>query len=507
MKSEKGRLATAGLESRQPHSSIDFSVNVISAFIYCDFTLSIGGLKVASRLPIVVVVALFALPFAMPFASADGMMHYYSSVYDDWNLSAEETQYGMINYVDGEERFMLTIRVDSDSLEVADRAVWMFAIPADSNAIDIDLMPAVTELNGETVGDLARKELCSNLLLGYGTQLYPILMLPLFGTMDSPLVLSGGYRDSMGGGVEVTQHVESSGLTAEVVSTAYADAFESYLQDRELYLDDATDSLIAEYIGQNYSFIVSWISDMDQFRDEGVLQYDRSTESYYYELGLYSVFPTDRIFYPMRLTSIYGETVVPMMLQILGHVEPDASAFDYRELDIAVRHSVDNHYYVQSGLSEFFASDEQTIDPSGDVMLDVEYTEVVIMAPSERLEADLWMVPSSSAALDVQQWIRDNGFIAATMIIIGLSAMTGVIAGAVVFAHHRPVLWKFAALGLANLLTIVGLWLVARKLEVETTMTRSESPIPSVSYRSDFLFMYTFVFITSISCVLFTLWR
>ncbi|HUV61241.1 MAG TPA: hypothetical protein VMW71_03625 [Thermoplasmata archaeon] len=464
-----------------------------------------------TRLPIVVVAALFALPLAMPLASADGMMHYYSSVYDDWNLSAEETQYGMINYVDGEERFMLTIRVDSESLDLADAAVWMFAIPADSDTIDIDLMPAVTELNGETVADLARKELCSNLLLGYGTQLYPILMLPLFGAVDSPLALSDGYRGllSTGGDVEVTQHVESSGLTAEVVSTTQADALESYLEDRELHLDDAADSLIAEYIGQDYSFIISWISDMEQFRDEGVLQYDHSTESYYYELGLYSVFPTDRIFYPLRLTSIYGETVVPMMLQILGHVEPDDSAFDYGKLGIAVRHSVDDRYYiyVSQELSEFFTSDAQTIDPYGDFMLDVKYTEVVITAPSEQLEVDLWMVPTSSASLDVQQWIQENGFVTATMVIIVLSVMTGVIAGIIVFGQHRPVLWKFAALGLANLLTIIGLWLVARRLEIERTMTRSEIPLSSRQYRSDFLFVYTFVFIVSITSVLFVLWR
>jgi len=462
---------------------------------------------VVTKLPIVVVAALFALPLAMPLASADGMMHYYSSAYDDWNLSAEETQYGMINYVGGEERFMLTIRVDNESLDLADVAVWMFAIPADSDTIDIALMPAVTELNGETVADLARKELCSNLLLGYGTQLYPILMLPLFGAVDSPLVLSDGPRFSTDGGVEVTQHVESSGLTAEVVSTTQADALESYLEDRELHLDDAADSLIAEYIGQDYSFIISWISDMEQFRDEGVLQYDHSTGSYYYELGLYSVFPTDRIFYPMRLTSIYGETVVPMMLQILGHVEPDGSTFDYGKLDIAVRHCVDDHYYVSQGLSEFFTSDARTIDPYGDVMLGVEYTEVVITAPSEQLEADLWMVPASSASLNAQQWIQDNGFVTATMIIIVLSVMTGMIAGIIVFGHHRPILWKFAALGLANLLTIIGLWLVARRLEIERTMTRSEIPLSSRKYRPDFLVVYTFVFVVSITFVLFVLWR
>lgn len=455
------------------------------------------------RLSIVVAVAaLFAFPLIMPLASADGMMQYHSSVYDEWNLSAEETQYGMINYINGEERFMLTIRIGSESLNDADRAVWMFALPADADAVDIGLMPAVTELDGEKISDLARRELCSNLLLGYGTQLYPIMMLPLLGAGDrSSLLMRDGYSDE----VEVSQHVEAYGFTSEVVSTMYADALDAYLQDRDLLLDEAAYSLMSEYVGQGYSFVVSWISDMGQFLDEAVLQIDRSTGEYYYELGLLSTFPTDRIYYPMRLTSIYGETVVPMMLQILGYVEPDDTAFDYGKLDIAVERKVTEHYYVPSGLSQFFASDGQTTDL--EYMSDVEYTEVVIMVPSEQLEADLWMVPASSVTLDLQYWVRDNGFVAATLIIVGLSAATGVIAGALVFAHYRPVLWKFAVLGLANLLTIFGLWVVSSKLEVEKTMTKSEIPATSSPYRSDFLVVYTFVFIVSMSSVLLVLWR
>lgn len=459
-----------------------------------------------NRLPLAMVVsALFVLPMMAPLASADGMMHYYSDVYDDWNLSAEETQYGMINFVNGQERFMLAIRIDDDSLRLASRAVWMFALPADASTVHVSLMPSVTELEGEDLGETASKELCSNLLLGYGTQLYPIIMLPLIGSTDHNSLLYGSRTPE---DVEVSQHVESYGLTVEVVSTENADALDAYLEDCGLYLDSLSYSLITEYVGDEYSFVVSWISDVDQFLIEATPQYDHISESSYYELGLLSTFPTDRIFYPMRLTSVYGSAVVPMLLQVIGCVEPDDDAFDYDGLDIALEYKVEDNYYVSAQLSPFFTSDQLSDAPDGYayVVRDLRYTEVVITVPSDQLKADLWMVSTSASAANLQSWVLDNGLATAIMIVLALSATSGIIAGALVFAPYRPILWKFGALGLANVLTIIGLWLVARKVEFERTFTKSEIPVLNSPYRSDFLVVYTFAFFVSMSFVLLLLW-
>ncbi|MCU0860685.1 MAG: hypothetical protein MUE55_08900, partial [Thermoplasmata archaeon] len=424
-------------------------------------------------------------------------------VYDDWSLSAEETQYGMINYVDGVERMLLAIRVDADSLATADQAVWIFTVPGDAGEVGVDLMPGVTELNGEPYSDLAQREFCTNLVLGYGTQLYPALLLPFMDhTYPGPLL-----RDYFGDGyyVEVTAHVESHGLTVEVVSAQHAADLEAYLLSLGLVLDAASYSLVGGYLGDDFAFVISWISDLDQFREEVSLQYDHETEDYYYELGLFSEFPTDRLFYPLRLTSVYGETTVPMLLQVLGFVEPDGAAADYDALGIAVEHKVHHIYRVPTELSPFFAEDgSEATEPY--YLFDVRYTEMVIEAPSDLLEADLWMVPASSAALDVQTWVLGNGFLAGMLVIIGLSSMSGVVAGALVFAPHRPVLWKFALLGIANLLTVVGLWLVSMKLEVERTMTRSDIPVQAKPYRTDFLVVFSFVFVVSMSMVLMAFW-
>ena len=376
----------------------------------------------------------------------------------------------------------------------------MFALPAAAGSVDVDLMPAVDEFGGRTLGDVASRGIGSDLLLGFGTQLYPLAMIPFMeaASDQGPLPMDGGdYRAD----VDVAQHLESRGLTVEVVSTEHADALQTYLQDRGLHFEDAALSLIVEYIGLEYSFVVSWISDVYEFTMEVPRQFDPETQSYYYELGLFSTFPTDRVFYPMRLTSVYGETVVPMMLQVIGHVEPDEEGDDYGGLRMSVRHMVEDYYYVRSDLSVFFEG-----YGSGSILTDIDYTEVVITSPSEDLTADLWMVPASSTSLDIQYWLRDNTMFVAVAVIVGMSSLTGVVAGAIVFAHYRPVFWRFAALGLANLLTIVGLWIAIWASEPERTMVRSEIPAPPSPYRTDFLVLYTFIFVFSLGSLVMVLW-
>lgn len=451
-----------------------------------------------------VILTILAFPVTMPLASADGMTHVYDDIYDDWSLSAEETQYGMINYIGDFERMLLAIRVDVDTLAGADQAVWIFTVPGDADLVDIALMPAVLELQGEPYADLVQRELCSNLVLGFGTQLYPAIALAFAPSMDPRLMLPR-YSEGTDTGIEVAAHVESLGLTMEVISAQNADALDAYLLDLGLVLDGESYSLIGEYIGGDFAFVVSWISDVDQFREDVPTQYDSTTEEFYYEIGLFAEFPTDRVFYPLRLTSVYGERTVPMLLQVLGFVEPDEDAADYGPLEMSVVRKVAGYYHVSAELSPFFTADGSG-SPQGFLLENVEYTEVVISAPSESLEADLYMVPASSAALDMQTWVLDNGFIAAMLIVMGFSSMSGVIAGALVFAPHRPVLWKFALLGLANVLTIVGLWLVSAKLEVERTMTRSDIPVPAKPHRADFLVVFSFVFVVSMGVALMALW-
>ena len=169
---------------------------------------------------------------------------------------------------------------------------------------------------------------------------------------------------------------------------------------------------------------------------------------------------------------------------------------------LPLEHKVDSSYYVSSDQRDFFVGMGVAIDPDGELLKNVEYTDIVITVPSSQLETDLWMVPASSATLDAHRWIIDHGFLAAAMMIIGLSMLTGVVSGAMVFAGHRPVLWKFGVLGLANVFTIIGLWIAARKLEFERTMTRSTLTLDGFEYRVDFVVLYTILFVTSITIIL-----
>jgi hypothetical protein len=196
-----------------------------------------------------------------------------------------------------------------------------------------------------------------------------------------------------------------------------------------------------------------------------------------------------------------------MRLQIVGHVEPDEDEDDYGALRITVNHKIQEQYTFARDMYQFFTDGYTDETERLWTIYDLEYTEMTVTVQSTELDADLWMVPASSATLDLQLWVLDNSFLAAALTIIGLSVMTSVVTGVCVFSGYRPVLWKFAALGLANVLTIFGLWAVVRYLEVERTFVRSPAVAISASpYRTDFVVLYTFMFLVVLSAVLMVFW-
>jgi len=89
--------------------------------------------------------------------------------------------------------------------------------------------------------------------------------------------------------------------------------FSNYIDEKNVSLTEDALTIIENYIGKNYSFVISWISDVEQFREKYIIEeYDFNYWGVdYYEpffmLGVSINFTTDKIYYPLKLTSIYGE--------------------------------------------------------------------------------------------------------------------------------------------------------------------------------------------------------
>jgi len=72
--------------------------------------------------------------FLTSIADADGCI--FIPTVDQWMVSYEEKQIGIINYENGRERLTLVIDIKNSSLN-ANEAFWLFPVPGNKN-IDID---------------------------------------------------------------------------------------------------------------------------------------------------------------------------------------------------------------------------------------------------------------------------------------------------------------------------------------------------------------------------------
>lgn len=164
------------------------------------------------------------------------------------------------------------------------------------------------------------------------------------------------------------------------------------------------------------------------------------------ELGIFITFPTDKIYFPLLPTSIYGSTKIPINIFVLDHVEPQT----YQDIKSYVK----SDYYVSSytstlNLESFYGN----IDTRN-----MKYTKIQILdAPSKYFTDDLWF--NKGAPLNVgfasliYSALSEQPLISGIVIILLISALTGALAGFLVFKNWK----KYALIGLTNIFSIIGL--------------------------------------------------
>ncbi|MCX6658379.1 MAG: hypothetical protein NTY62_06820, partial [Euryarchaeota archaeon] len=272
-----------------------------------------------------VVAIIVTLPALAIPSAGDGMVSVHvPDAYERWGLAKEHTQFGLVNLENGVEQMIVAINVDAYQLRLGDRAVWLFPVPSAPQNVSIEMLPEVPSFQGERLSKMVEDSLGTDLLMVCSSQIYPLVfVLPfLAGTgVTYSLLPKTGLGDNGVGdnGVDVYEHIEKFGMTTEVIGTESNTSLDAYLQGKDLSLPAITAPAIETYIGEDFSFILSWISDTEQFFGNNTpLRGDDG--SLYYSLGVWISFPSEKLFYPLRLTSVYGEDAPPMLLQVVGFV-------------------------------------------------------------------------------------------------------------------------------------------------------------------------------------------
>lgn len=237
----------------------------------------------------------------------------------DLVLVEEKSQQAYINYVGGREKLIIAADIEESSSDI----FWIIPVPSKSEDVNVDITSQLPYFIGDDVKSKVNLKLSNALensyFLGFATQIWPIpvglLSINMSGSMSSGDVKSFSIGDS----ISVDSHIEKAGMVSETITAKNGEAIYDYLSQKGFNVQRGRVEEINSYIKENYSFVVSWIAN-----NENVGQ-----------RGIYINFPTDKIYYPLILTSAYGDSKLPIIIRVLGYVKPEifSSIKPYTKVD------------------------------------------------------------------------------------------------------------------------------------------------------------------------------
>jgi hypothetical protein len=470
----------------------------------------------------IIVFFTLAVLLAPCFSLADGGMINFDPYSGRWDYSDETNQQAFINYENGTEKMILSVGV-GDLNE--GKTMWIFPVPADPSKVVVDVVTKLPNLRGEEISEKAQSNLDDAKKWLQATQLFALPWVfasrSTLGTSDGfgatslpSSSLGGSFKSALRPDVVVYEHLEKEGLTSEIVTARTAEGFDEYFSKKGLKIDANSIPVLQNYIGKEYSFVVSWIERKDfvltrddieeiinsmwsgsgaylderaqanklvqelnikypGFSDKAIRSSSKDTKLEFTEnemndfkrgikdqpeilklldngknqKGVFVSFPTDKIYFPLMPTSVYGSKIVPAEIRIMGHVTPDVFS--------DIKSFTKTEYYWDESIQfdkelKAFYSGQGT---------DINYTKIEINAPSKFFTNDLWVKNSASLKTYYQLFFAKQFWLIVLFLIIICSALAGWLTGWLVFREWKGKerLKKFGLIGLANCLTILGL--------------------------------------------------
>jgi len=387
----------------------------------------------------IILMFLLALVLIPSLALADGMIIPHLPPYEPIE---ENEQIAAINYQNGLQKMIIAVNFEMKDIS---EAAWIFPVPANPNKVVIDVVSGFPQFYGYNVIEKTKSDIDNIVSVSQLTQIYPAFLYFPIGRVYTGTVSMVEEKAFVAGegvpSVTVYEHLEKEGLTVEIVTAKTGEALYWYLNNRGYTLPAGSIPVLDDYIGEDYTFVITWVSSPTLISEE-YYPY-RRISPYIRQPGIFVTFPTDKIYFPMIPTSVYGSKKIPIRIYLMGFVTPEVSG--------ETKTYTTTNYYVQESyntweLSEFFGDRTQN-----------EYTRVDIYVPSKYLTDDLWFKQEAPAkasyALVLYSIVSKHWLLSEIIFILFVSALTGALTGKVVFGEMK----KYALVGLSNLFTIIGL--------------------------------------------------
>jgi len=408
--------------------------------------------------------AIFALILIMPgFALADGMI---IRPHDDrWDYDSETNQEALINYENNTEKMILSIGLQNSENE----QLWLVPLPSQPEKVVVDVTESFPRLSGEDVFKKAKANVVDIRKILSVTQFYPFPFLNWYsqgGSYDGGIVSMSAVKENTTTEQDVTvyEHIEKEGIISEIITAKTANGLYDYLKNKNLKIEKGSIPVIDNYIGKDFSFVASWLSPQNlptptptpiPLEEESGSQKTTAESSIvppYYapQRGLSLTFNTDKIYFPLLPTSVYGSETVPATIRVLGFVTPEI----YQDIKnyATTKYYFQENKYVLQDFKNFY---------NGDYAGSLKYTKIDIKAPSKFLTADLWINNSQPANTSYAILMAKSGwnlfFLGVALLLIA-SYLAAILIGLIVFRGLRnKKIFKFGLSGLFNLFTLIGL--------------------------------------------------
>ncbi|MBU1120826.1 hypothetical protein KJ660_03010 [Candidatus Micrarchaeota archaeon] len=437
-----------------------------------------------------------------PLALADGGL--WIRDIDRWNLYDQQLQLASIDYKDGYQNMLIQINIDDEVH--GDTAVWIFPVPAPPEKVAIDVTKGYPIFEGRNIKERLTSTVSgmSFLYAFYSTFPFSLVLIPLFTTMGS----SGTYASSrfneeynmlfhtMDGGVTVHEVIEKMGITTELITTIDATSLSNYLTSKGLDLPESSKEIMNEYIGKDYSFVVSYINDIDKFKRWST---NTAAPSYYgyndsgrlWRGNIMSVslrFPTDKVFYPLRLTSVYGSKSIPMEINVAGHVSP--------ELYPEIKTGSEITYNENTSSSSYYEGYKT-------------FTKIKLNAPSKYFVKDLWISGMTPINVGWADFLINFPWLWGIVFYALLSCISSLAAGLFAFKEDFQKIGrnKLFFFGLFNFLTIVAFSVATWQLKTKTLDPKIKADLKKkgveVSVKDNRKFVFVGLFIVIFLCLTF----
>ncbi|PKK89143.1 MAG: hypothetical protein CVV64_15665 [Candidatus Wallbacteria bacterium HGW-Wallbacteria-1] len=355
---------------------------------------------------------------------------------DGWNMAAEKRQKCAISLSDGRQRMIL--QVDYKSSADAGKKLWVFPVPGKAPMITLNLVKGFPVFYGDNLLEMADGASLVPVVISGFVSAGPIYFYHYLLYFSRYFrTISGGVK---GGGFKVHERVEKYGFISELISLKSQDGLKNYLEHKAIVLPEKIADLMNSYIGSDFCFVFTWInpavirkpyqmSNYERFADFSPPTEEAVISSFEtllpisdgkmvdHEISIFLEFPSDKVFFPLKLTSVYGEDIIPIEIDYVGYLKAELPSWisGFASVDHFFNSGRPN-FYMGTTINFFRGQDSDNANIKSKFLAGKSfsesrrYTRILIKAPSSKYADDLRINCEPAVSAGISEFFVENRF-------------------------------------------------------------------------------------------------